>query len=44
MRLKASFLGNGHVPRVADDDVIEKPDAEEIAGLPEPLGDRSILG
>jgi hypothetical protein len=32
------------VSPIANDDMIEKSNAEKISGLAEPLGDRSILG
>jgi hypothetical protein len=41
--LEKALIGEGDVPTVTDDDVIEETDAEQLAGLFEAAGDRVIF-
>lgn len=44
MLLEKSVVGERHVPTVADHDVVEEVDAEEVAGLFQAFGDLLVLG
>jgi len=41
--LQPSFIGKGHMPVIAHDDVIQHPNAEEVSGLHEPLGEGAVF-